>query len=225
VFAKQSTLAATIKTTFAEEINELGGKVSDVFDDGRLLFLRAILPEAEEVGPKDPVQGGVALRAQQGEAWVHPYLFRQVCKNGAITAQSLEGRHVLGLDLPDPEIVWPELREAIQACASPDAFEFGVTRMRSAQQAACDMALMLVPTLRHLPQSIASQILRQFVGSGDRSMFGMVNAITATARETRDPQLRWDLEELGGGVLAGLDPSPPNRDLAAARRPAFALER
>jgi hypothetical protein len=31
-------------------------------------------------------------------------------------------------------------------------------------------------------------------------MFGFMNAVTAVARDTRDPETRWRLEELGGAV-------------------------
>jgi hypothetical protein len=35
-----------------------------------------------------------------------------------------------------------------------------------------------------------------------------MNAVTAVARDTRDPGLRWHLEELGGGVPAAVTPDP-----------------
>ena len=34
-----------------------------------------------------------------------------------------------------------------------------------------------------------------------------MNAVTATARDTRDPDLRWRLEEFGGGIPALLKPT------------------
>jgi hypothetical protein len=38
-------------------------------------------------------------------------------------------------------------------------------------------------------------------------MFGLVNAVTSVARDQKDPQVRWRLEELGGGILAMRFPS------------------
>ena len=50
-----------IATIFTEEVAALGGNVPNTFDDGRRLFMRAVLPAALEVQPRDRVQGGVAL--------------------------------------------------------------------------------------------------------------------------------------------------------------------
>jgi hypothetical protein len=44
-----------------------------------------------------------------------------------------------------------------------------------------------------------------------------MNAITTTARETRDPETKWRLEELGGAVAAGIEPET-TPTLSARRR-------
>src|SRR5947209_18288497 len=72
-----------IKECFGREIAQLGGTVSDAYDDGARLFLRSVLPAMEEVRPGDRMQAGVGVRVTGGEIWVHPYTFRQVCRNGA----------------------------------------------------------------------------------------------------------------------------------------------
>src|SRR5262249_16488363 len=72
-----------VQTVLAEEVQAAGGTVTDVFDDGLRLFARSVLPAVAEVRPGDRVQGGVAVRACEGQVWVHPYVFRQVCRNGA----------------------------------------------------------------------------------------------------------------------------------------------
>src|SRR5690348_13979258 len=95
---------AGILDVFAEEIStQHGGRVSDAFDDGRRLFARSVLPRIEALRPGDKVQGGVALRANEQEIWLHPYLFRLVCRNGAIIAQTLSTRHLEDLHLRTAE--------------------------------------------------------------------------------------------------------------------------
>jgi hypothetical protein len=43
-----------------------------------------------------------------------------------------------------------------------------------------------------------------------------MNAVTSVARDTRDPELRWRLEEFGGGIPAlARDPSPRLDDARA----------
>ncbi len=79
-----------LATIFADEIAAHAGTVTDKFDDGARLFLRAVLPAEQEVKSRDRVQAGVALRATADDVWVHPYVFRQICSNGAIIAHAIE---------------------------------------------------------------------------------------------------------------------------------------
>ena len=64
-----------------------------------------------------------------------------------------------------------------------------------------------------MPPEIAAQLLDsirgRYTASRDRSRFGLMNAVTSVARDTRDPELRWRLEELGGGIpVTDLDARP-----------------
>jgi hypothetical protein len=160
------------------------------------------------------MQGGVALRGTEEEIRVHPYLFRQVCRNGAIVVQAIQTRQIdlEGLPTPDLTEVIVELREAIRDCCSPEAFSSGVETMRTASEREADLALQLLPVLSRLPQVLAAKLVTEIMGrftvEKDRSVFGLVNAVTSVARDTSDPVTRWDLEELGGGIPALLRPSP-----------------
>lgn len=49
-------------------------------------------------------------------------------------------------------------------------------------------------------------VLTEFFAEEDMTLYEIMNAITAAARETKDPQTQWDLEELGGGFGAKLLP-------------------
>jgi hypothetical protein len=193
-------LASDIREVFAGEITTLGGTVSDLFEDGPLLLARSLLPGVEEVRPGDRLRGGVAIRAVEDEVFVHPYVFRLVCTNGCIAAQALETRHLVLDDFGTDE---EAVREAIRACAAPGAFAEVAGRMRSAAETQADLALNLLPHLRRFPQ--AAQFLREiivrFEREGDRSGFGLVNAVTATARDAPDPRARWELESAGGALL------------------------
>jgi hypothetical protein len=205
-----------IRETFAEELGHLGGEVRDVFDDGTRLFLRGVLPVVADVRPGDAIHGGVALRTAGPDILVHPYTFRQVCTNGAIRAHALQTRRVGRVEVAPSE--WPareviaDLREAVQACGAPDAFGEGVDEMRSALEVQADHMLMLTSLLSRLghASALASQVLEHFERNPDpnRSLFGFMNAVTAVARETRDPETRWRLEELGGAVPVLRPPRP-----------------
>jgi hypothetical protein len=208
-----------VKETFVDELREIGGHVSDSFDDGRRLFLRSVLRRVKQVRAGDGLQAGVALRAAGPEIWVHPYVFHQVCRNGAIFATALESRRIERVEGPEyseaPELLF-ELVEAVRLCSSEDVFEANAGRMRSAAEVEADL-LMTMPTLAQLPEQVAARILERFGTERDRSQYGLMNAVTSVARDTHDPEMRWRLEELGGGVAARVSPAPV-LDIAAALR-------
>jgi hypothetical protein len=196
-----------IGAIFAEEMETAGGQVSDRFDDGTRLFLRAVLPDEREIRPGDRLRGGVALRGTHEEISVHPYVFRQVCSNGAIRAHAMQSRRLErnGFSPGDVSEVELTLREAVRACCLEEAFAGGVDEMRSSLEAGMDLALTMMPMMSRFlkggaPHGIVETILGRLFGSRDTSRFGLMNAVTAFARDTTDPELRWRLEELGGGI-------------------------
>jgi hypothetical protein len=215
-----SLTTAQVLAVFSEEIAARRGSITDTFHDGRRLFTRSILPHVEEVRPGDRVRGGVALKATAQEIWLYPYLFRLVCRNGAIIAETLEARS-LG-DLPDQEAdtTLQSIREGIEACCAPQVFMGTMGKMRTACEAEADLALALLPLLSGhsvwASAEVVSQIMDRFFREGDQSQFGLANAVTSVARDTQDPELRWNLEEFGGGVAMGTIPRDPADGEAAA---------
>jgi hypothetical protein len=207
-----SVTTAEVSAIFAEEISAAGGTVTDIFDDGSLLLARSVLPWIRQVRPRDQVQGGVALRVHGPDLSVHPYVFRQVCTNGAIMAQAIESQRIEGFNsLPRYEAE-QAVRSAVRACAVEEAFSAAAGQMRSAIDVELDRALTMLPMLARLPEAMRSrfmgEIMSRFMRDGDRSQFGFMNAVTSLARDTRDPDTRWRLEEFGGGIVASLAPAP-----------------
>jgi hypothetical protein len=208
-----------IHTLFADEVQSAGGTVSDTFDDGRRLYARSILPPVAEVRPGDRVQGGVAIKACEGQVWVHPYVFRQVCRNGAIAAHAVETRHLADLGSLPADEADEAVRQAVQACCAPEAFVTSTGEIRAAVGSDIDVVLTMLPFLSRLNRpgqtSIVQEIMGRFFREGDRSRFGLMNAVTSVARDTRDPELRWRLEEFGGGIAALRTPDWPADDVGA----------
>ena len=205
---------ATVLEIFTDEITSRSGAVIDAIQDGTRLFARSVLPGVQEVRPSDKLQGGVALRANESEVWLHPYVFRIVCSNGAIMAHAIQTQHLTDLDLRDSWDVETVLRDAIQACCAEEAFATSVREFRSATEVQADLALNLLSALSRLSlpntSGLLRQIMDQFFREPDRTRFGLTNAVTAVARDTRDPETRWRLEELGGAITAGIVPAPPS---------------
>ncbi|MBI4602841.1 MAG: hypothetical protein HY721_12865 [Planctomycetes bacterium] len=136
------------------------------------------------------------------------------------------------------ESVETALREAVRASLAPEAFREGILEMRAAAEVEIDRLeaetlLQLLELLQVLPMTearsrgllvdggtTASFLARSLVdGIGrtgrdrrrgeDATLFGLMNEITAAARDDRDVEERWRLEELGGAVGAlALRPRP-----------------
>jgi hypothetical protein len=210
---------SAIRTAFAREVIDSGGTMTDVFDDGQRLFLRSTFPGPRDVRPGDGTRRGVALRTRDDEILVHPYLWRQVCRNGAIVARAMGTRTLERFEFatrPEAEqAVLAEVREVVRDCADEHVLDDAVDRMRVMADANADAALSLLPAVLNLPGPEAARwfdaIQGRYRRGADRTMYGLMNAITSVARDTADPDARWRLEEVGGRMLTVLSPArkPP----------------
>jgi len=192
-----------ILEAFTEEILAREGKVTETFHQPGQLFARAVLPQAEEIRTGDKVQSGVALRATDTAAWIYPYVFRLVCKNGAIMAHATEGREIPNLEsVPAFEAV-SLVSEAVESCCERNVFATAARQMRTASQQPIDVVFSLMPFLTRvsaLSPEVVQQIFKRFFHENDRTRYGAMNAVTSVARDTRDHVTRWELEELGGRI-------------------------
>ncbi len=207
---------AAIRAAFEEEIAGLGGQVERFVEDGSEAFARSRLPWTREVGRRDRLFGGVALCAGPEALCVRPYIFRVVCKNGAVMARAIAATTVSRNAAPDE--VEGELREAVRACGSVAAFAEASGKMEHARDVRADMQLTMMLHLTRHPGAARwmGEVLRRFAGEGDRSVFGLMNAVTSVARDRPKPRERWDLEELGGEI-AYLCAAPKVKPRSAAR--------
>jgi len=208
-----------VKAHFAKEIAAAGGTVTEALFVGDRLFLRSTLPALREVRVGDKLQAGVALRATEREVWVHPYVFRQVCRNGAIVAHALQTRHLRADDHATREEADAAICEAVRVCCDDEAFMEASGDMNAARDKVADITLNLLPVLSRLRPELGTQIFKmiveRFFDGEDASRYGLMNAVTSVARDTADPDVRWNLEELGGGIPVGRPPAPELGDFAA----------
>lgn len=189
-----------IEGIIREEAAGQGGHVHEFFSDDTRLYARTINTPITEVAPLDAVQAGVAVRVDGTDVWVRPYIFRQVCLNGAIVATSEEAEE---FDLTAVGVVEQQerhLRETITACGQVKVLQRETPHFRNLKARSVDRAMMMVTMSQthHWRRTSAEllDILTQFEKE-EPSAWGMMNAITAVARETRDPERKWRLEELG----------------------------
>lgn len=209
-----------IRESFERQIASLGGTVTSALDEGRELFLRSTLPIRDEVRPRDRVQGGVALRTDDGDVLVHPYVFREVCSNGAVWAQALGTQRIERAEFAASNERIAEtlvaIDAAIAACAEQTMFRNAVVEMKQATQVDAETNLLLQMAAHSIALTTGVlEAVRRFHRDRDQSLYGLMNAVTSVARDTRDPDTRWRLEELGGGIPSLIQPSP-TRDGTAA---------
>jgi hypothetical protein len=210
---------ADIGVLFEEECTSVGAASIDSYRDEQRAFERAVWEATEVVRPGDGIRGGVALRAEGPWVLVHPYTVREVCTNGAISAhvaatfrvervqaeaQTISAAFVGGFET--------ELRSAIRACADPAHLAQAAEQMRGAAEMDAEMMIMILPHLLRsmgpVQQDVLSIIVDRFDDAGDRSGFGLVNAVTSVARDARDPEVKWKLEMAGGELLSRVAPEP-----------------
>jgi hypothetical protein len=199
-----------IGVAFADEISTLGGTVTDSYDDGSRLFARALLATEGEVRPGDVIKAGIALRAAGPVVAVYPYTARQICTNGAIAAHVTQARHIPRVEyISATEFVvgaLDEIRLAIRESAKPEAFVRVVDEMVRASATSAELMVYILPLLERVPNESRQHLLRhlteEFSRAADGTVYGVMNAVTAVARETRDPQAKWDLEVYGGKIPA-----------------------
>jgi hypothetical protein len=231
-YAHVAPTTKELDDAFASEVRSLGGYIADRFADGDRLFMRAVLPLTDDVTPGDTINGGIAIRVAASAIFVHPYTMRQVCTNGAISAHATQSVRIDrvthdGILIPSYEIDATLVRfiDAIHGCAAPEAFRQATDDMRAAVHTPFNLGISFLQALDGLQPTMRRALMRVVLDrmgrDDDQTMFDYMNAITATAREADDPEVRWCLEEIGGTVMARVgEPSPEIAlSLAGAEEP------
>jgi hypothetical protein len=222
-----------IEKAFGEAVAPYGGLPWDRCFDGQRLCVRAVYPQIREIVAGDQLQRGVALRVADEAIGIYPYLFRQTSHDGAILtwavarqAKRLRSRGTSG----QVAAVLDELRRLVVACSDEMILQNAVQHIRLAAEVEANVVGWLMPLLATLPQpqvgDVLDRITVRFEAQRNRSLFELINAVSAVARETPDPTTRWRLEELAGSLIARnlavrsrpRVRAPSGRRLAAARR-------
>lgn len=145
----------------------------DEAPDGGTLSIAAVQPRLRaEVHVGDVVQAGFVVSSPRvGEVSIAPRLFRVQCTNGAITD------HGTGAEQQcDPLLVG----KAAQACLSGAFFEGEVAQLRQAAEVTIDNPEAVL--LQAGTRSQWSEVRDEHARAGDHSAWGLINAVTATAR-------------------------------------------
>ena len=146
-------------------------------------------------------------------AW--PRLYREVCANGSLVCVEELERHEGAAGIG----------EAVERFLAPALYGPAVQPLREARATTVSDPresldeLQRIEDRHDLVRAYFERFVRRFVGDEDYSLYGLMNAVTATARDVDDWPERLDLEELAGR-LALLRRPVPRRSGGAVLTPA-----
>jgi len=213
----------TILSIFREETALLGGEEYQPFQDGDILIVRSIFSLESDVRPGDTIRAGLGLFASETDIQVYPYTFREVCKNGAVSANTMACHQLLRQETWQADTgeqrdcdIERELREVIKQMAEPALFHEWINNMKASTNFMADLVLMLLPAFDEMdiPPKHLIDLIRRFYDGDDQSGYGLMNSVTSVARDEPDPENRWKLESIGGQIPAWLLKATPAKQAA-----------
>src|SRR6266511_469751 len=198
----------------------------DVTESKLYLKVQSTRLEAE-VKKGDVVQMGLVVTNSeigQGGIKVEPYSVRLVCLNGMIhTDWGMRKNHVGRAALQvegegayqyfadetpqaDDRAFWLKVRDVVKGTLSERMLEQVVGQMREAAgimiEGSIEKAVEVLGQRHGLNQTEQGSVLRNLIQGSDLSIWGLSNAVTATAGQAETYDRASDLEALGGTIMA-----------------------
>jgi len=165
----------------------------------------------------DPMFPGIMIRNSEVGAsrfQVDIYTWRQWCSNGAILTTGLSkihlGRKIGGegeirfsemTEELDTATVLSGMKDIVQQAFEPAKMQELIERIKAGQQVKVDEPVVAVENLCKawkLPDTYKDEILARF---GDKTVYGLGNAVTEFARDQESIENQIKLEEIGGEIL------------------------
>ena len=206
------------------DMNDIEVKSCDVTNSR--MYLKVVSPKLEgEVSVGDPVQMGVAISNSEvglGALDIRPLIYRLVCDNGMVSATDyganlkkvhLGPKHDLGIvyskstqDVVNQGLML-QIKDTITSALSEDTFRQHLDSYRAAKEKKITGnvvdAVKALGKLTGFTETEGDQILNRLVDGGDRSMYGLMNSLSAFAQ---DPSLNYDrasqMEIISGKVIS-----------------------
>jgi hypothetical protein len=190
------------------------------------MYIRASLPRIRaEVRVGDWVESGVVVKNSEvgaGTTAVYPYLFRLDCLNGMVSEHFGEAARHVGRRIDETDsarLIYSEetrrlddqawlakVGDVVRACYNEAKFNEIVMQCRELAQIRMDVPPSQVCERLRKAHDVsvaeAEAIEKAIVEDGDLSGWGLLNAITATARDTASGDRAYELEALGGKLVA-----------------------
>jgi hypothetical protein len=183
-----------------------------------MLYLKAIdRTLTASIKEEDIVYGGLILRNSEVGASalrVEPFILRRVCSNGLILQHSLKKIHLGKQTLEtnfigwsdetrklEDKALWSKVRDVIRTTFDKQVFRSWVKRLRESVWIGIEEPIEAVNNIvRHLnlSEEQKSQLLMHF---SEHTKYGLINAVTNLASETKNVEQQVRLEEFAGKLL------------------------
>jgi len=210
-------------------LQEKGCKVESAALTDTRLYIKATLQSLQVEVANSPLQGdvvqaGIVISNSEvgaGSVRIEPMIYRLVCQNGMIAADSSIRKYHVGRGhdvddirelltsearMADDKAFWLKVRDLIRAAFDRELFCTIIRRMEdaAARRIVTDNLTKVVEIASEklrLSEGNKQSVLRHLVEGGDLSQYGMVNAITRTSQDVDDYDEATELERAGGKLL------------------------
>jgi len=152
----------------------------------------------------------------RGGLMVEPFIYQTYCTNTAFFAQAfgrvhrgaknLEGLLSETTKQKQADLILSEVSDIIHGAFDPVKFRNHIEQFLGLQELQLEDASRTVQEINRakniqFTDGEIQQIMNQMIYGGDTTAWGLVNAVTATARETQDTDRRIEIERMGGSMI------------------------
>jgi len=188
------------------------------------LYIKAITPKVSATITKgDVVQAGIVISNSEvgcGAVKVEPMIYRLVCLNGLISADSSMKKYHVGrgneedvlreffrdeTKVQDDKAFWMKVKDIVKNSLEHAMFKMMVEKMKAASQdAIVSDPIEVVEVVQKnygMMDNERTSVLKHLLAGNDLSKWGLVNAVTRTANDLPDYDRATEFERIGGQVL------------------------
>jgi hypothetical protein len=219
-----NTLDAAVEA-FSGAIESAHGEMKNRIVKPRGAYCRAVLPLKEEVKRRDMLHHGAALRMHPRQLEVVPFVFRQVCSNGAIWSHNADAFSLQITDATAEGEIVEFVESSTASAASAETFQSCLAEIRAGITRRIDIGLVVTSMFRsrgaEMDDTALMLVLAEMLNQPEASTrYDAMNIVTAAAREVPDPELKWRMESLATRLLTGAEVE--RKALPAVREREFA---
>lgn len=211
------------------KLSDLDCRVESCELTERRMYIKAVCPKiAGEVKVGDPCQAGIVISNSEigcGSLSVEPFVYRLICRNGAISADYSMRKYHVGkksdeIDfaqefyrnetrLADDRAFWMKVEDLVSGTLSKDGFRNILESHRRASKIEIEGSPLKVVEVLGSRHQISDEeqggILKYLIKDGDLSLYGLMNAVTRFSQDVPDYDRATELERMGGQIISGTD--------------------